>query len=338
MKNNCFDRPIIILSAPRSGSTLLYEVLSKNRHLSSIGGESHAVIESIPGLNIAARKFDSNELTADDASPEVIRRLHQGFLQNLKSSTGSPLEIGLNDNFRFLEKTPKNSLRIDFLNKAFPDAMFVYLVRDPRDNVSSIMQAWRSNRFRTYPQLPGWNGDWSLLLPKNWKSLLGKPIEQIAAFQWSQANNAIVDSLNKLPSERWKIVRYEQLIDDPSNTVKAICDFCQIPFDDNLATLCDSPLPHSQYTLSAPKKDKWLANYKEVKSIWPNLSPVIARLNEKLTLRKLPLLPLQWQEFEMERTTDLAANSKTDYANVSRNAACPCGSTKRFKHCHGQLN
>ena len=27
-----------------------------------------------------------------------------------------------------------------------------------------------------------------------------------------------------------------------------------------------------------------------------------------------------------------------DFAKVGRNELCPCGSSKKFKHCHGQIN
>ena len=33
-----------------------------------------------------------------------------------------------------------------------------------------------------------------------------------------------------------------------------------------------------------------------------------------------------------------AQQSNKMYANVSRNAPCPCGSGKKFKQCHGRLN
>ena len=73
-----------------------------------------------------------------------------------------------------LEKTPKNALRIPFIRKTYPDALFVYLYREPRDNVSSIMEAWRSGRFVMYPDLPGWQGlPWSLLLIPGGMALLG---------------------------------------------------------------------------------------------------------------------------------------------------------------------
>src|ERR1051325_11259376 len=87
-----------------------------------------------------------------------------------------------------LEKTPKNSLRIPFLKTMFPDALFIYLYRDPRATMSSMLDAWRSNKFATYPALPGWTGHpWSLLLVPGWRSLIDKPLAEIVAHQWTTA-------------------------------------------------------------------------------------------------------------------------------------------------------
>ena len=43
---------------------------------------------------------------------------------------------------RMLEKTPKNSLRVPFLARVFPEARFIYLYRDPRQVLSSMIEAW----------------------------------------------------------------------------------------------------------------------------------------------------------------------------------------------------
>ena len=55
-----FDRPIFVVGAPRSGTGLLFEALARSPTVWSIGGESHALIEGVPGLHPAARGFDSN--------------------------------------------------------------------------------------------------------------------------------------------------------------------------------------------------------------------------------------------------------------------------------------
>ena len=31
-------------------------------------------------------------------------------------------------------------------------------------------------------------------------------------------------------------------------------------------------------------------------------------------------------------------NNPATWGNVGRNAMCPCGSGKKYKHCHGRLN
>jgi len=62
---------LIVVSPPRAGSTLLFETLALSPGLFSIGGESHGVFEAVPALQPANRGWESNELTAADATHEV---------------------------------------------------------------------------------------------------------------------------------------------------------------------------------------------------------------------------------------------------------------------------
>ena len=56
------DRPVFVVSSPRSGSTLLFETLARARGLFTVGGESHRVIESVPGLHPRSHDWSSNRL------------------------------------------------------------------------------------------------------------------------------------------------------------------------------------------------------------------------------------------------------------------------------------
>ncbi|GIU04507.1 sulfotransferase family protein [Shewanella morhuae] len=326
----CFDRPIIILSAPRSGSTLLFEVLSQNTALCTIGGESHAVIETIPELNVAIRGFHSNALTQEDATTDIIQQLQEGFTAQLRHADGSGVSLS-DAPIRFLEKTPKNSLRIDFLNQVFPDALFIYLVRDPKENISSIMEAWRSNRFVTYPQLPGF-GDWSLLLPANWAQQKGNTQQEIAAFQWQQANDAIMASLLKLPKSRWHLLTYADLVAKPSQQLAAICQFCDIPFDSSFQQICATSLPYSRYTVSAPTPNKWLTNAAAIQHVFPEIKSTLRQINQLLVERAIE--PLSEEGITLKDHQE-SIDPKVLYQDISRNALCPCHSGKRYKHCHG---
>lgn len=266
-----FQRPVFIVAAPRSGSTMLFETLRTNAAVWTIGDESHQAIESIPELNVASRGFASNALTAFDASPAVVQRLAAGFASQFRDADGHTVPRSL----RFLEKTPKNALRIPFLRAAFPDALFIHLVREPRPNLGSMIDAWQSGRFVTYRDLPGWPGPpWSLLLIPGWQELAGRPLAEIVARQWAVANQTILDDLADLPERQRCLVRYEDLLSDRAGEVRRLCEFIGVPFGPRMQQLCAGDLPLSRYTLSQPAADKWRRHEAEIEPVMPDLAAV----------------------------------------------------------------
>ena len=166
-----FDRPVIILAAPRSGSTLLFETLAAAKDTWTIGGESHHVIEGLQSLNPNSGMVDSNRLTADHVNEQMAQFIRSRFARLLKDRDGQEfLRRQDIERLRFLEKTPKNALRLPFMEKIFPDALYIFLFRDVRANLSSMMEAWKARRWVTYPNLKSWQGPpWSLLLPPGWQ-------------------------------------------------------------------------------------------------------------------------------------------------------------------------
>src|SRR3546814_20651431 len=120
-------------------------------------------IEGIPALDPARRDFDSNRLLARDADDEVVAQLRQRFLAQLRDRERRPPAPATR--VRMLEKTPKNALRIPLLHTVFPDARFIYLHRDPRQVLGSMLDRWQSECFRPYTALAGRQGPgWVFLL------------------------------------------------------------------------------------------------------------------------------------------------------------------------------
>jgi hypothetical protein len=275
-----FDRPIIIVAAPRSGSTLLFETLIKHPDVWSLGNESHGEIENIPGLSPRDRQFDSNVLTAADANPDVCRTLKRVFAERLRSSNGTAYalipENRRPDAIRIIEKTPKNSLRIPFLNAVFPDALFIFLHRQPEANLASMIDAWQSGEFVTYRDLPDWNGTpWSLLLTPGWRTLPAQDVATIVADQWQHANAAIVRELSALPTDRWRSLSYEDLVNAPVKTVERIWQFCGLRHDETLLTRIAGGLPLSRYTLTPPAAEKWRRHATDIVRVMPSLESTI---------------------------------------------------------------
>ena len=266
-----FDRPVIILSSPRSGSTLLFETLMRAADLYTVGGESHVQIEGIDALHPAARDFASNALGVDAATPEVVALLRARFDQALRDRDGRRSPPGA---IRLLEKTPKNALRIPFLREVFPEARFVYLHRDPRETLSSMIEAWNSGTFRTYPRLPGWTGPaWSLLLIPGWKDLIGKPLPEIVARQWETTTRILLDDLAAVPADRVHRIRYDAFLADPQAQMQRLCSELDLDWD----TTLEAALPHSVHTLSAPAAEKWRRHEAEIEAVLPLIEATAAR-------------------------------------------------------------
>ena len=278
--------PIIILSAPRSGSTLLFEQLAGLDPFWSIGGESHAVFRNFPHLRAENANLDSMELSERHADLETAHLFRRCFLALLMNSMQQPY-LRLDPAARpavpiFLEKTPRNALNIPFLRAVFPKARFLYLVRDARQAISSLIEAWtlglQTGRFVTFQQLPGWHlPAWCFLLPPKWRDMVGRSVPEIAAFQWAACQNAIMDKLEQMPKESWCIVDYDDYVSDPKSALARIAQSFSI--DIQLGSAIDSQLPLSRTVITKPDPEKWRRHEKEIEDIWPDIEATVHRVH-----------------------------------------------------------
>ena len=272
------DRPIFIVSSPRSGSTLLFETMAQAPGLFTPGGESHWLIEDVPGLSPADRQWDSNRLTAADASPERIAALAAAFHRALQDRSGAPARGAV----RMLEKTPKNALRVPFFAHAFPDASFVYLYRDVRETLGSMLEAWASGAFCTYPELPGWRGPlWSLLLIPGWRELNGQALAKIVATQWAVTTGLLLDDLAALPRRQVAAVDHRRFLAAPQETLQSLTARLGLGWDRTLS----ARLPLSRTTLSRPAPEKWRRFETVIDSVWPIVEATDARARAFLAER-----------------------------------------------------
>ncbi|MFY2762961.1 sulfotransferase [Arenimonas sp. MALMAid1274] len=266
-----FDRPVFIVSPPRSGSTLLFETLVAAPGVYTIGDESHQLIEGIAALAPSAKEHGSNRLLAKDADPDVVQALRDRFMAALHDRDGRPPSEGA---VRMLEKTPKNTLRIPFLREVFPGARFIYLHRDPRQVLASMIEGWRSGDFVTYPRLPGWNGPaWSFLLPPGWPAWDGLPLPDLVARQWEACMRILLDDLAAVPASDRIGLDYADLVADPQAQVQRLCGWADWRWDRSLA----NGLPLSRYTLTPPDPGKWQRHAADIEPALARLKSLVDR-------------------------------------------------------------
>jgi hypothetical protein len=272
------QRPLFIVAAPRSGSTLLFETLAASEQLCTVGGEAHWLVEGQPELRLGAPLIDSNRLDGRHYSDAVAERMAEQIVAQWTDRRGHPLSA--QTTLRFLEKTPKNALRVPFFDRVFPDAQFILLWREPHENLSSIMEAWRSGDWKTYNGLPGFEEPWSLILPPGWQTLRGKSLAEIAAFQWESTNRILLDDLQALPQARWTHLNYGAFCANPAASIRRLCEFAGLSFDQGLADRVAGPLPLSRYTQTRPASDKWRSNEAAIAPVLPHIQATWARLRE----------------------------------------------------------
>lgn len=323
--------PVLIIGCARSGTTLLYNILSEVPSLWSIGYESKSIIEKYHSPS--AKAWESGALAAEDLTSEsrafISRRfvelsapgnywrgvnqfrarLNQNPLYKAMKSRGrqaSPAGsfagavpgVGLAafrqlaewrnrlsppaGAIRLLEKTPENCLRLPFLAALFPDARVIYLTRDGRANVHSLIEGWRR------PHLfPGYrtpipvtsegqtSGRWAFTLIRGWQELANSPLEVIAAHQWVTSNQVVLDYIHQPAALPSVTIRYEDLIAAPDMTLARIGAFLDIA-PDNIPTL-GNPLPEVNI-VSTPNQEKWRREAELVRRVMPIIELTMNRL------------------------------------------------------------
>jgi LPS sulfotransferase NodH len=331
--------PVLIIGCPRSGTTLLFNVLSEVPAFWSIGYESKEIIERYHHprkKNWESGVLDASDLTSESrafmlrefaaaAAPgstwEQVNRLRawlrrnqvwQGIKRRGRTeaagsgvSSAIPgqgldavrrlvrgrnrLTAGGKREIRLLEKTPENCLRLPFLLALFPDARVIYLTRDARSNVNSLIEGWRQpHLFPGYQvpeplHIPGYTRDrWAFTLIPGWRELASARLEEICASQWVACNEAVMAhravTANGVP---YLTIRYEDLTMDPEPVLRQVAAFSGVPFEGSLARHA-ARLPRIN-VVSAPQQEKWRReNREEIERILPLVVPGMERLGYEI--------------------------------------------------------
>lgn len=192
-----------------------------------------------------------------------------------------------------MEWNPRLSMRVGLMAAALPEARFVLMVRRPVPTISSLMDAWRSKRFASIPDLPGWWGEpWAFPLIEGWRELIGRPPAQVCAAQWAGITSAVLDDLAVLPADRWAVASYEGLLADPQVEITSVLGALGIEWN---GTVPD-PLPVTSTAVTPPVPGKWQRNWSEISVAMPAVQGVVDRYRAVVE-EKRPGIP--WPELEM---------------------------------------
>lgn len=234
--------PLFVLGVRRSGTTLLRVILDRSPGL-AIPDETFFVpqVAHRHGSTIDPEEFLDDlrriprvatwGVSADDLSS----RIEPGM------STGEALDAvflayaAKHGKPRWGDKTPLYMQHLDLIDRLFPNAQYVHLIRDGRDTALAFLDMPEGVATRTWA------------LPRSAAGF---------ACEWSTEVEGARRLGRRIGTSRYLEVRYEDLVTDPAGVVASVCTFAEIPFDQAMLEYSEavdvSKKPHLQRLLEPP--------------------------------------------------------------------------------------
>lgn len=223
-------RPVFIIGCGRSGTTIFGRALSWHSDITYLNEPRQLWFSAYPETDIwtseAFKRKGKLALSAADTSCLKSKKLKRLFHFELKS-TGAPVLI---------EKLPINNFRLEFIYKIFPDARFIHIYRNGLEVAKSIEKMCETGN---------WFGEnsykWKLLVDyansrsrkEDLPSLCETNYDK-GLLEWRLSTEAAVDFLQKLPDEAFFEFKYDELIENPVETISRILEFIGVTNDQDV--------------------------------------------------------------------------------------------------------
>ena len=195
-------KPIFIIGLPRSGSTLIESLLTRNEQRFYSYGESSIFDISIFNQiekNILTKCYDSNNFKISVDKEKFLNSINNTY--------------SYSNNELIIDKSLENFFYIDLILQIFPEAKFIHTFRNTMDNAIAIYQ--------------------SMLIYMPWTH----SIENISKYILNYKK--IMSHFKKKYPEKILDIELEDFTNNPNIHSKRIFNFCNIPITDNILEFHD---------------------------------------------------------------------------------------------------
>ena len=191
--------PVFILGMPRSGTTLVEQILSSHSKVEAgdeISYFADSIVKAIPHSNLD--EFRKKFL---DDRENIINEIRQNYLNKLKK---------ISNNKQFItDKMPINFKLIGFIKEALPEAKIIHCIREGRDTCLSIYK----NNFATHA-MP-WAYD-----EKELSQFFNIYVSYMKF--WKEYYDSFIYDLS-----------YSDLLQNTEKNIKNLLKFCNLDFEKN---------------------------------------------------------------------------------------------------------
>lgn len=199
------SRPVFVVGLPRSGTTLVDRILSSHGQVGSHGESADFALSM---THLAGHCRSKSELLERSLGipPESLGR---EYCRRLAAHLDA----------RVVDKTPANFLYLGLIARALPNARIVYVRRHPMD----VCYAMLKTLFRmAYPYT--------------------YDLDDLGQY-WLAFDSLMRHWEDNLPGGRMLIIDYEQLVEQPEATARAMLIHIGMPWDDACLHFDSNPLP-----------------------------------------------------------------------------------------------
>ena len=187
--------PIFVLGMPRSGSTLVDQIISSH---SKVDGT-----QELPNIIKIASELNTN---GQNTYPEVLKDLDDMMLTKLGKEYMSETAWARDSAPFFIDKMPNNFIHIGLIKTILPNAKIIDTRRDPMDTCfSCFKQFFARGQLFTYSleDLGNYYTDYIRAM-NHWHNVYGKDIYT---------------------------VHYNNVINETEDTIRRLLDYCELPFE-----------------------------------------------------------------------------------------------------------
>lgn len=191
------ERPVFIVGTMRSGSTLFRLILDAHPNIciSEETGFMGGLVAAKQIPNWARGRGWYERLGFSEQEFDLrLREFYAGMFERYAHSQGKR---------RWGEKTPFHSRHIAQMAMIFPDSVFIAIVRHPGAVAHSLVEKFHYEAAD-------------------------------AVTYWDSTNREILRRGLELPDDRFALVRYEDLVEQPEETLHELVDFLDEPWSDDL--------------------------------------------------------------------------------------------------------
>lgn len=210
-------RGLFVIGLPRSGTTVLRNLLDQHPQVSLTRYESHFIPRLLSHLETRSNWHDPAELRAivdilwsstlyeDGRRRDGLSLTRQELSQRVAGARSaaelvllslSPFLSDPDNSLYWGDKTPHYLNHIPLINRHVPGARYIHIIRDPRDQALSEARAWRKSPVRS---------------AERWRAAISLTRQDVAATRVS-----------------YREVRYEDLVQAPRATLASLFEWMQL--------------------------------------------------------------------------------------------------------------